>query len=189
MQRLPVREYPNIDPPVISITTLYPGAAPQVINNEVTEVIERAISGIDGIRTITSNSRDGRSQTTIEFAPSRDVDAAANDIRDALSRALHLLPDDIDPPLVAKADADARPMLWISLTSDTMTAAEVSDCAERTMVDRLAVLDGVAQVTIGGRRRYAMRVWLGRQAMAARGIVVDDVENALRRNNIELPAG
>ncbi len=189
MQRLPVREYPNIDPPVISITTLYPGAAPQVINNEVTEVIERAISGIDGIRTITSNSRDGRSQTTIEFAPSRDVDAAANDIRDALSRALHLLPDDIDPPLVAKADADARPMLWISLTSDTMTAAEVSDYAERNMVDRLAVLDGVAQVTIGGQRRYAMRVWLDRQAMAARGIVVDDVENALRRNNIELPAG
>lgn len=189
LMQLPVREYPNIDRPVISITTTYSGAAPEVINNEVTEPIERAISGVDGIRLITSTSRQGVSRTTIEFDPDADIDAAANDIRDSLGRAVRNLPDDVDPPQLQKADADARPMLWISLTSDTLSAAEVTDYAERNMVDRLAVLDGVAQVNIGGQRRYAMRIWLDRQAMAAHGIVVDDVEEALRRNNIELPAG
>ncbi|RFA31022.1 multidrug transporter AcrB [Alkalilimnicola ehrlichii] len=189
LRQLPVREYPNIDPPIVSISTTYQGAAPEVVNNEITEIIERGISGVDGIRDITSQSREGRSQTTIQFHLSADVDAAANDVRDAVSRVLNQLPEDADTPIVAKADADARPMMWITLTSDRYSAVEVSDYAERHLIDRLAVLDGVAQVRIGGQRRYAMRVWLNRQSMAAHGIVVADVENALRRNNVELPAG
>ncbi len=189
LTQLPVREYPNIDPPVISVTTEYLGAAPEVMNNEVTEVIEAAISSVDGIRAITSESRDGRAETTIEFNLDRDIDAAANDVRDAINRVLASLPDEADPPVVTKTEADARPMMWITMTSEHMSSAELSDYADRQIVDRLAVLDGVSQIRIGGERRYAMRVWLNREAMAARNITVDDVENALRRNNLELPAG
>ncbi len=189
LRQLPVREYPNIDPPIISITTTYTGAAPQVIGNEITEVIERAVSGVDGIRSLSSQSRDGRSLTTLQFASGRDIDVAANDVRDAINRIINQLPVDADPPRVAKADADARPMMWLALTSERYSAVEVSDFAERNLVDRLAVLNGVAQVRIGGQRRYAMRIWLDRQAMAAREIVVSDVELALRSNNVELPAG
>ncbi len=189
LTQLPVREYPNIDPPVISVTTEYLGAAPEVMNNEVTEVIEGAISSVDGIRAITSESRDGRAETTIEFNLDRDIDAAANDVRDAINRVLANLPDEADPPVVTKTEADARPMMWITMTSEHMSSAELSDYADRQIVDRLAVLDGVSQIRIGGERRYAMRVWLDREAMAARDITVDDVETALRRNNLELPAG
>lgn len=187
--QLPVREYPDIDPPVISIQTTYTGAAPQVVDTEITEVIEGAVASVDGVRLLTSESRDGRSQTTLEFEPGRDIDAAANDVRDALARVQRDLPADIDPPIVRKADANARPMLWLSLTSDRLTAAEMTDFAERFMVDRLAVIEGVAQVNIGGQRRYAMRIWLDRQAMAARNLTVEDIETALRRSNVELPAG
>lgn len=189
LSQLPIREYPDIDPPVVSVTTHYTGAAPQVIDTEITEVIESAVSGVDGIRTITSESRDGRGQTTIEFRTSRDVDNAANDVRDAINRVLDDLPNDADQPVVAKADADARPMMWITLSSDRWAPEEVSDYAERFLVDRLSVLDGVSDIFIGGERRYAMRVWLDRRAMAARGVTVADVEGALRANNVELPAG
>ncbi|RLK50155.1 multidrug efflux pump [Alkalispirillum mobile] len=189
LSQLPVREYPDIDPPVVSVTTTYTGAAPQVIDNEITEVIESAVSGVDGIRNITSESRDGRGETTIEFRTTRDVDNAANDVRDAINRVLDDLPDGADQPVVAKADADARPMMWITLSSDTWSPEEVSDYADRFLVDRLSVLDGVSDIFIGGERRYAMRVWLDRRAMAARDITVADVEEALRANNVELPAG
>ncbi|MCC5809146.1 MAG: efflux RND transporter permease subunit [Ectothiorhodospiraceae bacterium] len=189
LTQLPVREYPNIDPPVVSVTTTYVGAAPEVMNNEVTEIIEGGISAVDGVRSITSVSRDGQAETTIEFNLDRDIDAAANDVRDAIARVAAQLPDEADPPVVAKTEADARPMMWITLTSERLSSAELSDYADRQIVDRLAVIDGVSQIRIGGERRYAMRIWLSREAMAARDITVDDIETALRRNNLELPAG
>jgi multidrug efflux pump len=187
--QLPVREYPDIDPPVVSVRNDYISAAPEVVDTEITEVIESAISGVDGIRLITSESRTGRGQTTIGFNQGRDVDAAANDVRDAISRVVRDLPADAEAPVVSKADADARPMLWITLASEALGTAELTDFAERNLVDRLSVLDGVASVSIGGQRRYAMRVWLDRQAMAARDITVEEVEQALRRGNVELPSG
>ncbi len=189
LTQLPVREYPDIDPPVVSVTTEYVGAGPEVMNNEVTEVLESAISSVDGIRNITSESRDGRAETTIEFTLGRDIDNAANDVRDAINRVAANLPVDADPPVVTKTEADARPMKWVALTSDRLAPAELTDLAERQLVDRLSVLDGVSQVRIGGERRYAMRLWLDREDMAARGVTVEDVENTLRRNNLELPAG
>ncbi|MBK5936196.1 efflux RND transporter permease subunit [Halorhodospira halophila] len=189
LAQLPVREYPDIDPPVVSIETRYTGAAPAVIDTEITELIESAVSSVDGIRSMTSESRDGRGETDIEFEVGRDIDAAANDVRDAIGRILDDLPADADPPVVAKTEADARPMMWLSLSSSRMSPEEMTDYADRHLVDRLSVLDGVARVRIGGERRYAMRIWLDSEALAARALTVEDVENALRRENIELPAG
>lgn len=186
---LPVREYPDIDPPIVSVTTSYTGAAAEVVDSQITQVIEGAISGIEGIRSIESSSEQGRSRTTIEFNTSRDIDIAANDVRDAVSRVLNQMPDEADPPVVRKADSDARPMMWITLTSEVWDAAELSDFADRVLSDRLSVLDGVADVRIGGERRYAIRVWLDRERLAARNITVAEVEQALRANNVELPAG
>ena len=189
LMQLPIREYPNIDPPVVSVTTEYLGAAPEVMNNEVTEIIEGAIASVDGIRSVSSASRDGQAETTIEFNLDRDIDAAANDVRDAVSRVSANLPEDADPPVVEKTDADARPMMWLTLSSDDMSPEELTDYAERNIIDRLSVTDGVARIRVGGERRYAMRVWLDRQAMSARDVTVADIESALRRNNLELPAG
>src|SRR5690554_2114830 len=186
---LPVREYPDIDPPIVSVTTSYTGAAAEVVDSQITQVIEGAISGIEGIRSIESSSEQGRSRTTIEFNTSRDIDIAANDVRDAVSRVLNQMPDEADPPVVRKADSDARPMMWITLTSEVWDAAELSDFADRVLSDRLSVVDGVADVRIGGERRYAIRVWLDRERLAARNITVSEVEQALRANNVELPAG
>ncbi|MCH8497666.1 MAG: efflux RND transporter permease subunit [Marinobacter sp.] len=186
---LPVREYPDIDPPVVSIDTTYTGAAPEVIDTQITQVIESAISAVEGIRAIESTSRLGRSGTNIEFNTNRDVDAAANDVRDAVARVINRLPDEADAPRITKADSDARPMMWLTLTSDVWDSAQLSDFAERQLVDRLSVLDGVADVMIGGQRRYAIRVWLDRERLAARDITVAEVERALRANNVELPAG
>ncbi|MEE3170109.1 MAG: efflux RND transporter permease subunit, partial [Pseudomonadota bacterium] len=186
---LPVREYPDIDPPVVSISTDYTGAAAEVVDTQITQVIEGAISGIEGIRSIESSTEQGESRTSIEFNTSRDVDIAANDVRDAVSRVANQLPEEADPPVVQKADSDARPMMWITLRSDVWDSAELSDFADRVLADRLSVLDGVASVRIGGERRYAIRVWLDRERLAARDITVAEVERALRTNNIELPAG
>lgn len=186
---LPVREYPDIDPPVVSISTDYTGAAAEVVDTQITQVIEGAISGIEGIRSIESSTEQGESRTSIEFNTSRNVDIAANDVRDAVSRVANQLPEEADPPVVEKADSDARPMMWITLRSDVWDSAELSDFADRVLADRLSVLDGVASVRIGGERRYAIRVWLDRERLAARDITVAEVERALRANNIELPAG
>ncbi|MFW5823411.1 MAG: efflux RND transporter permease subunit [Marinobacter sp.] len=186
---LPVREYPDIDPPVVSISTNYTGAAAEVVDTQITQVIEGAISGIEGIRSIESSTEQGGSRTSIEFNVSRDVDIAANDVRDAVSRVADQLPDEADAPVVQKADSDARPMMWITLRSQVWDSAELSDFADRVLVDRLSVLDGVADVRIGGERRYAIRVWLDRDRLAARDITVAEVERALRSNNVELPAG
>ena len=187
--RLPLREYPDIDPPVVSVETIYPGAAANVVETRITEIIEEHISGIEGIRFVESSSEDGRSTITVEFDIRRDVDAAANDIRDRVSAILGDLPDEADPPEIQKVDSNESVIMWLNLVSDRLTVPELTDYAERYLVDRFSVLDGVARVRVGGGQTYAMRIWLDRKALAARGLTVNDVENALRSENIELPAG
>ena len=187
--RLPLREYPDIDPPIVGIETIYRGAAASVVETRITEVIEERIAGVEGIEFIESSSQDGRSDITVEFSVGRDVDAAANDIRDRVSSVLSTLPDEAEPPEVRKVDSNESVIMWINLTSDRMTVPELTDYAERYLVDRFSVLDGVARVFVGGAQRYAMRIWLDRQELAARGLTVSDVESALRAGNVELPAG
>jgi multidrug efflux pump len=187
--RLPIREYPDIDPPVVSIESQYPGAAAAVVETRVTKVVEDAISGIEGIRSIDSTSRDGISDVTVEFFIDRDLEAAVNDIRDRISRILDNLPPEADPPEIFKVDSNSSVIMWLNLVSDRMDGLELTDYAQRYLVDRFSVLDGVARVWVGGARRYAMRIWLDRQAMAAQAITAADVEQALRSQNIELPAG
>jgi multidrug efflux pump len=188
-QRLSVREYPDIDPPIVSVQTAYKGASANVIETQVTQIIEEALSGIEGVKTMTSSTRDGSSSVSIEFDISRAIDAAANDVRDKVSRVFSRLPTSADLPVISKVEADARPILWVSLSSDTMSALELTDYAKRYLVDRVSNLNGVANIRIGGERRYSMRIWLDRRAMAAREITAPDVEAALRKQNVELPAG
>jgi multidrug efflux pump len=187
--RLPLREYPDINPPIVSVETNYRGASAQVVETKITQPLEDSIAGIEGIRTISSTSRDGRSDITVEFEVSRDIDAAANDVRDRVSRAVDELPEEVDPPQIAKADANTQQIMWLSLASESMNQLEISDYARRFVQDRLAMVSGVARVRIGGEREYSMRIWLDREALAARGLTVLDVENALRSENVELPAG
>jgi len=187
--KLSVREYPDIDPPVVSVRTVYPGAAADIVETQVTQIVEGQISGIEGIRFIESRSREGRSDITIEFNLSRDIDGAANDVRDRISRVLADLPDEADPPEVSKADSDASPIMWLVLSSPSLDSLALTDFAERNLIDRFASLDGVSRVRLGGARRYAMRIWLDRRALAAHRLTVSDVEAALRRENVELPAG
>jgi len=187
--RLPLREYPDIDPPIVGIETIYRGAAASVVETRITEVIEERIAGVEGIEFIESSSQDGRSDITVEFSVGRDVDAAANDIRDRVSSVLSTLPDEAEPPEVRKVDSNESVIMWINLTSDRMTVPELTDYAERFLVDRFSVLDGVARVFVGGAQRYAMRIWLDRKELAARGLTVSNVEEALRAGNVELPAG
>jgi multidrug efflux pump len=189
LQRMPIREYPAIDPPIIQITTTYTGASAPVVDSQITEILEAAVAGIEGIKVMSSQSRDERSQITMEFLLSRNVDSAANDVRDRVARALARLPDQADTPVVAKVDGDSRPILWIALASDSLTPLDLTDIARRRIVDRLAIVEGVAQVIISGERRFSMRVWIDRQALAARNLTVQDIEDAIRRENIELPGG
>ncbi|HEY0914859.1 MAG TPA: efflux RND transporter permease subunit, partial [Solimonas sp.] len=184
-----VREYPDIDPPVVSINTTYTGASAAVVETQITQLIEDRVAGIEGIKTVTSASRDGRSQINVEFELSRNIDDAANDVRDRVSSIVGRLPDQVDPPEIAKADADSSPIIWFVLTSDRMDTLQLTDYAERYIVDRFSTIDGVSQVRYGGERRYAMRVWLDRGRLAARGLTAEDIENALRQQNMERPAG
>lgn len=188
-QRLPLREYPDIDPPVVSIRTDYPGAAANVVETRITEVLEDRISGVEGIRYIESSSEDGRSRINIEFDLSRDIDAATNDVRDRVSRVLDNLPEEAELPDVQKEDSNDDVIMWLNLTSDTMNALELTDYAERYLVDRFSVLNGVARVRVGGGQAYAMRIWVDRVQLAAHGLTVGDIERALRAENVELPAG
>ncbi|MBB3168927.1 efflux RND transporter permease subunit [Simiduia aestuariiviva] len=187
--RLPLREYPDIDPPVVSIDTRYPGASATVVETRITKVIEDRISGVEGIKFIQSSSEDGRSRVTVEFDVTRDIDAAANDIRDRVSRVRDSLPREADAPDIQKVDADDSPIIWLNLVSTKMSLPELTDYAERYLVDRFSVLPGVARVRIGGAQSYALRIWLNRQALAAQNLTVADVEAALRSENVELPAG
>jgi multidrug efflux pump len=187
--RLPLREYPAIDPPVVSIRTNYPGAAANVVETRITEVIEKRIAGIEGVRNITSQSQDGTSRITVQFNVERDIDAAANDIRDRVSGILDSLPDEADPPDIQKADSDDDVIMWLNLQGEGMSIIELTDYARRFLEDRFSSLDGVARVQIGGARDISMRIWIDRVKLAARGLTVEDIENALRTENVELPAG
>ena len=187
--RLALREYPDIDPPVVSIRTTYAGASANVVESRITEVIEDRIAGVEGIRYINSFSQDGQSIISIEFDISRNMDSAANDIRDRVGGVLRQLPQEADPPDVQKADASEETVLWMRLASDKRTPLELTDYAERYLVDRFSSIDGVARVQIGGQRTPAMRVWLDRRAIAARGLTVGDIERAVRTENVETPAG
>lgn len=187
--RLPLREYPDIDPPIVSIETVYLGASAEVVETRITQILEESISGIAGIKSMESKSEDGVSTIQIEFELNRNIDDAANDVRDRISRVTKDLPDDVEQPNISKADADTDQIVWIAVQSGQRTALELTDIADRYMRDRLSIIDGVSNVIIGGERRYAMRIWLDRQALAARAMTVQDIENALRRENIELPAG
>jgi multidrug efflux pump len=186
---LPLREYPQTSPPIVSVSTSYAGASARVIESKVTQIIEDQISGIEGVESITSSSRDGSSRISIEFALDRDIDQAANDVRDRVGRVLGRLPEDVDPPRIAKADSDARPIQWFSLRSPGMDGMALTDYAERYLVDQFTAIDGVANIFVNGAGRYSMRVWLDRQKLAARGLTAEDIEMALRRQNVEFPAG
>lgn len=188
-QRLPLREFPDIDPPVVSVETTYRGAAANVVETRITEPIEERIAGVEGIHFIESTSENGRSKITITFRTERDIDAATNDIRDRVSAVLDDLPEEADPPEVQKVDSNDDVVLWLNLVSDRLTIPELSDYARRYLVDRFSVLDGVARVQVGGDQAWAMRIWIDRRALAARGLTVADVEQALIAENIELPAG
>lgn len=188
-RELPTREYPDIVPPVISVTTGYPGASAEVVETRITQLLEGEISGLEGIKTITSRSQDERSSISIEFELDRDIDQAANDVRDRVSRVAGRLPEGVDLPSIQKQDSDARPVMYMNLLSDSMNPMELTDYAERYIVDRLAVIPGVSQIGVYGSGRPSMRIAVDRRALAARELTVADIETALRRENIELPAG
>ena len=187
--RLTLRELPAIDPPVVSVDVTYPGASAGVVETRITQVLEDALAGIEGIESLQSRSVNGRSSVTIEFTLERDIEAAANDVRDAVSRVTGRLPDEADPPEVQKADSDSEVIMWLNMSSTKMDTLQLTDYADRYVLDRLSALNGVSQVRVGGQQRYAMRIWLDRDALAARGLTASDVENALRAENVELPAG
>jgi multidrug efflux pump len=187
--RMAVREYPNIDPPVVSVRTVYKGATAAVMESAITQPLEDSLSGIEGIKTIKSQSREEVSQITITFVAAREIDGAANDVRDRVARIRKNLPAASDNSVVSKIEADAQPILWIALSSDQHTPMEMSDYADRYLTDPLKALPGVASVIIGGERKYAMRVWLDRERLAAQGLTAQDVEDALNRENLDSPSG
>ncbi|BBM69095.1 efflux RND transporter permease subunit [Rhodothermus marinus] len=186
---LGVREYPAVDPPIITVATNYRGANAEVIETQITEPLEESINGIAGIRSITSVSRDGRSTITVEFELGVDLEQAANDVRDRVSRAMANLPPDVDPPIVTKADADAQPIVFLNVKSDRRNLLELTRIAEELFKERLQTIPGVSEVDIWGEKRYAMRIWLDPHKLAAYGLSPLDVRDALQRENVELPAG
>jgi multidrug efflux pump len=188
-QGLTVREYPQIDEPTVSVSTSFGGASSEVVESQVTKVLEDSLSGIEGVDVITSSSRPERSQITVRFALSRDPDSAAADVRDKVSRVRQRLPQGIDEPVIAKVEADAFPVVWLALSSDTHDALQLSDMANRLVKPLLQTAPGAADVRVYGERRYAMRVWIDSDRLAAYRLTVQDVEEALRRSNLEVPAG
>ncbi len=187
--RLSVREYPDIDEPVISIATTYQGASPEIIETEVTKIIEDSISGLEGIRTISSKSRQEKSEITIKFNMERDADSAAADVRDRVGRVRGALPDDVDEPIIAKVEANSTPIIFMSFYSDRHSPGEITDYLERVIRDRFETISGVSQALVLAGSKYSMRIWLDPVKLAARGLTVQDVENALRQQNIEVPGG
>ncbi|MCC5788485.1 MAG: efflux RND transporter permease subunit [Opitutales bacterium] len=188
-QNLPVREYPDTDPPIVSVNTVYPGADAEVVESRITDVLEEQISTIDGIRMLSSESREEVSQISIEFELGRNVDNAANDVRDRVGRARDSLPDEAREPSVEKTESDNTPIMWISVNSDRYNRLELTDFADRFGKRTLQNVSGVANVIIGGERRFAMRVWLSATQLAAYDLTPDDVEQALRQQNVEIPGG
>ncbi len=186
---LGVREYPAVDPPIVTVQTSYPGANPDVVASQITEPLEQVINGIAGIRTLASESRQERSTITVEFTLDSDLDAAANDVRDRVARAARSLPVDSNPPVVEKADADSSPILFLSLESDQRSILQVSDIADRVVRERMETIPGVSSVRIFGEKRYAMRLWMDPVKLAVHGLTPADVQVALDKQNVDLPSG
>ncbi|WP_454683236.1 efflux RND transporter permease subunit [Ancylobacter moscoviensis] len=187
--RLTVREYPNIDEPVVSVVTTYPGASASIVESQVTQVLEGSIAGIEGIDVLESTSRSESSRITVRFRLEIDPDVAASDVRDRVSRVRQRLPDEIDEPVISKVEADAQPVVFIVFRSDRMSGLELSDYIDRYVVDRFKNISGVADVQIFGERRYAMRIWIDRERLAAYSLTVQDIEDALNGQNVEIPSG
>lgn len=189
LMRLPVRELPDVDPSIVNVLTVYPGASAEVVENEVTERLEEAIGSAEGIKLLTSNSREQVSEITVEFSQERDVDLAAQDVRDLVARVRGLMPDGIDEPVISKQNANAEPIIWIAFYSDRYSTEELTRIAEDLVKDRLQTVDGVSSIILGGEKKYAMRLWLDTKRMAAAGVTVLDVQQALLEKNVELPSG
>ncbi|MBE2287588.1 MAG: efflux transporter outer membrane subunit [Prosthecobacter sp.] len=187
--RLAVREYPDIEPPIVTVETYYRGASANVVERRITQRLEDRISQVEAIKNISSVSTDGKSEITVEFNLGRDLDAAANDIREAISPILPTMPEEVEPPNVGKTELSSEVLMYLNLTSEFRSTLELNDYAERYLVDRFSRLPGIARVRINGGSRYALRVWLDREALAARGLTALDVEEALRRENVDPPAG
>lgn len=186
---LGIREFPSVDPAIITVSTSYPGANSDVIETQITEPLEQSINGIPGIRTLTSVSRQGGSNITVEFELSVDLETAANDVRDKVSQAQRFLPRDVDPPTVAKADADASPIMMLAIKSTKRSLLEISEIAELTFKEQLQTIPGISAIMIWGQKRYAMRLWLDPAKLAGYGMTPLDVRNAIGRENVELPSG
>ncbi|MDX2411046.1 MAG: efflux RND transporter permease subunit [Woeseiaceae bacterium] len=189
VRSMTVREYPAIERPIVSVSTSYRGAASDIVERRVTQIIEDQLAGISGITKMSSTSYDERSSINLEFSSDIDVDNAANDVRDRVSRVLRALPDEADPPQVSKQNSDSGTTMWVNVSSNSRSIMEVSDYAERYIVDALSTVDGVANIRGSGRRRPAMRIWVDPKRLAARGLTVADIESALRRENVQIPSG
>ena len=187
--RLPVREFPDADAPVVSVTIILPGASPQVMESAVTDVLEEELSSVEGLRTMTSASAEQVTTITLEFTLDRDIESSAQDVRDKVARVRGLLPEDIEEPVVAKEDADAFPIMFLALTSESYSLMELSDIADRQIKPRFQTIPGVSGVPIFGDRRFSMRVWLSPREMAARGLTAQDVQQAIQSRSVEIPAG
>ena len=187
--RLPLREYPNIDQPVVSVVTQYGGASPEIMESQVTQVLEASIAGIPGIDVLSSTSRQETSRITVRFTLGTDPEDAAADVRDRVSRVRGRLPEEVDEPVINKVEADAEPILYLAFTSDRLSSLDITDIVDRYARDRLQNIGGVAEVQILGERRYAMRIWVERERLAAYNLTVQDVESAIRRQNLEVPSG
>ncbi|MEQ1579669.1 MAG: efflux RND transporter permease subunit [Steroidobacteraceae bacterium] len=188
-QKLAIREYPDISRPVVNVSVTYRGASATVVESKVTQLLENQLAGVEGITKLTSSSQDERAQINLEFTQDRDLESAANDVRDRVSRVASQLPTEADTPRIAKADSNAGITMFVNVVGEGMSQLELSDYADRNVVDRFSIVPGVAIASVIGERRFAMRVWLNRSALAARRLTVQDVEAALRAENVELPAG
>jgi multidrug efflux pump len=186
---LSVREYPDVDAPIISVSTFLRGANPRVMESAVTDILEEELSTVPGLRTITSSSAEQFSNITLEFTLDRDIETVAQDVRDKVSRVRDRLPDDIEEPVIAKEDADAQPFYWLALTSDSYNLLQLSDIGDRLVKPRLQTISGVGRAQVFGERRLAMRIWVSPSQLAARGLTVQDVSAAVRSRNVEVPAG
>src|SRR5918996_4901292 len=187
--QLAVREFPDVDPPIVSVSTGLPGANPQVVESAVTDILEEELSTVEGLRTLTSSSAEGFSNITLEFNLERDVEAAAQDTRDKVARIRERLPEDVREPVVAKQEADAQPFFWLALSGENYDLLQLSDLGDRLVKARLQTLPGVGQARVFGERRFSMRVWLSSSELSARGLTVQDVQQAIQSRNVEVPAG
>jgi multidrug efflux pump len=187
--RLSNRELPDIDPPIVTVTTIFAGASAQVVETSLTKPIEDAVNGIDGVKHVTSTSREQVSSIKIEFSLARDIEAAANDVRDRVARIRSKLPDDVEDPVVAKQDSDASPIIWMALYGENTTQIELTQLADTVIVDRLSKLPGVASVINAGERRYSMRIWVDNRRLGARDISISELVEALRREHVDIPSG